>query len=42
MKRLPLILKLKVIADAGTKFNLLTVDVINKMKEGDGKLSDIL
>lgn len=32
----------KVIADAGTKFNLSTVDVINKMKEGDGKLSDML
>ena len=28
----------KVIADAGTKFNLSTVDVINKMKEGDGKI----
>lgn len=28
----------KVIAEAGTKFNLSSVDVINKMKEGDGKI----
>lgn len=27
-----------VIAEAGTKFNLSSVDVINKMKEGDGKI----
>lgn len=28
----------EVIAEAGTKFNLSSVDVINKMKEGDGKI----
>lgn len=28
----------KVIAEAGTKFNLSSVDVINKMNEGDGKI----
>lgn len=28
----------KVIAEAGTKFNLSSADVINKMKEGDGKI----
>lgn len=28
----------KVIAEAGTKFNLSSLDVINKMKEGDGKI----
>ena len=28
----------KAIAEAGTKFNLSSVDVINKMKEGDGKI----
>lgn len=28
----------KMIAEVGTKFNLSSVDVINKMKEGDGKI----